>query len=385
MKRREFLLAAAAAPFALPHLATAATARHGLVLVTADLASHIVVVDAATGRVRRRIATREAPRAIERVGRSARSWRTPRRASSASSTATTGACTKVLSGFQHPRYVAVHPRQEFAYVTDSEAGEVVVIDLRRKTVVRRLDVGGAGAPRLHLGQRHAALDGARLDRVAPRGARHEHARPAELLRRVTPPFLAHDVAIASNYGSVWVTSGDRGRIAIYRLNGAKLIGQIAAAAAPQHVAFVAGRAFVASGDDGSVRVHDGASGRLQRTTAVPVGSYNVTAGGGSHRDAVAGARHDRDPRPRRPAAARAPRRRLVARRLLDQRLASRNTAGSRAATASRLGRHGLRDRDLPDRRDDRPSPPRTAGRGARLPARCSSPSTRTSRPSRATP
>ena len=63
---------------------------------------------------------------------------------------------------------------------------------------------------------------------------------------MTPPFLAHDVAIASNYGPVWVTSGDRGRIAIYRLNGAKLIGQIAAAASPQHVAFVAGRAFVAA-------------------------------------------------------------------------------------------------------------------------------------------
>ena len=82
MKRREFLLVAAATPFALPHLATAATARHGLVLVTADLASHIVVVDGATGRVRRRIATREAPRAIERVGRAnAVSWRTRRRAS----------------------------------------------------------------------------------------------------------------------------------------------------------------------------------------------------------------------------------------------------------------------------------------------------------------
>ena len=69
MKRREFLLAAAATPFALPQLAAGATARHGLVLVTADLAAHIVVVDGATGRVRRRIATREAPRAIERVGR----------------------------------------------------------------------------------------------------------------------------------------------------------------------------------------------------------------------------------------------------------------------------------------------------------------------------
>jgi hypothetical protein len=101
-----------------------------------------------------------------------------------------------------------------------------------------------------------------------------------LVRRIRPPFLAHDVAIWSPAGSVWVTSGDRRRIAIYRLNGAKFVGQIPAAAPPQHVAFVAGRAFVASGDDASVRVHAVGSGRLERTTAVPEGSYNVTTGGG---------------------------------------------------------------------------------------------------------
>ena len=187
---------------------------------------------------------------------------------------------KVLRGFQHPRYVAVHPRLEFAYVTDSAAGEVAVIDLRRRAVVRRVDVGGAA--------RHVSISarGTRLWTALGSTASHlavldtstpDHPR---LLRRCDLLFLAHDVVIASNYGSVWVTSGDRGRIAIYRLNGAKLIGQIAAAASPQHVAFVAGRAFVASGDDGSVRVHDAASGRLQRTTTVPAGSFNVTAGGG---------------------------------------------------------------------------------------------------------
>ena len=280
MKRREFLLAAAATPFVLPQLATGATARHGLVLVTADLASHIVVVDAATGGVRRRIPTREAPRAIERVGR----------AGAIVAHTTEGVVSiidggnrrvdKVLSGFQHPRYVAVHPRQEFAYVTDSAAGEVVVIDLRRQAVVRRVDVGGAA--------RHVSISasGTRVWTALGSTASHvavlDTSTPDQprLLRRVRPPFLAHDVAIASNYGTVWVSSGDRGRIAIYRLNGAKLLGQISADASPQHVAFVAGRAFVASGDDGSVRVHDAASGRLQRTTVVPAGSFNVTAGGG---------------------------------------------------------------------------------------------------------
>ncbi len=283
MKRREFLLTAAAAPFApfaLPQLASAATERHGLVLVTADLAAHIVVVDGATGAVRRRIATREAPRAIERVGRAGAIVAHTTEGVVSLIDGDRGRVEKVLTGFQHPRYVAVHPRQEFAYVTDSEAGEVVVVDLRRKAVVRRIDVHGparhvsisASGTRLWTALGSIASHVAVLDTSTP-------DRP-RLLRRVAPPFLAHDVVINSNAGSVWVTSGDHRRIAIYRLNGAKLLGQLAADAAPQHVGFVAGRAFVASGDDGSVRVHDAATGRLQRTTKVPVGSYNVTTGGG---------------------------------------------------------------------------------------------------------
>jgi hypothetical protein len=51
--------------------------------------------------------------------------------------------------------------------------------------------------------------------------------------------------------------------------------------APQHVSFGDGVAFVASGDGGSVRVHDLSDGRLRHTARVPLGSYNVQAGGGA--------------------------------------------------------------------------------------------------------
>lgn len=278
MRRREFLLTAAAAPFALPHLAEAAD-RHALVLVTADLAAHVVVVDGATGRVRRRIATREGPRAIERFGR----------AGAVVAHTTEGVVSlldgdrrrvdRVLRGFEHPRYTAVHPLQRIAYVSDSAAGEVVVIDLARRAVIRRVAVGG---PARHLsisrsGTRLWTALGSTASRLAVLDT-SEPERP-RLLRRVTPPFLAHDVVISADAGAVWVTSGNHRRIAIYELNGARLRNQIDGAAAPQHVAFVAGRAFVASGDDGSLRVHDTATGRLQRTTRIPVGSFNVTAGG----------------------------------------------------------------------------------------------------------
>ena len=47
---------------------------------------------------------------------------------------------------------------------------------------------------------------------------------------------------------------------------------------PQHVTFGAGRAYVASGDGGSVRVH-ALDGRLLHTARVPRGSYNVQRAG----------------------------------------------------------------------------------------------------------
>jgi hypothetical protein len=56
---------------------------------------------------------------------------------------------------------------------------------------------------------------------------------------------------------------------------------LGADAAPQHVSFGRGVAFVASGDGASVRTHDLADGRLRRVARVPYGSYNVQTGAGA--------------------------------------------------------------------------------------------------------
>ena len=45
------------------------------------------------------------------------------------------------------------------------------------------------------------------------------------------------------------------------------------------MAFDHGRAFVTSGDDGTLRVH-ALNGQLLRVTTIPVGSYNVQRGPG---------------------------------------------------------------------------------------------------------
>ena len=92
-------------------------------------------------------------------------------------------------------------------------------------------------------------------------------RRPRLTGHVRPPFAAHDVGFAPS-GRVWVTAGEERRISAHgRL--------LEADAAPQHVTFLRGRAFVTSGNDGTLRVYDEASARLLHTTRVPVGSYNV--------------------------------------------------------------------------------------------------------------
>jgi hypothetical protein len=76
---------------------------------------------------------------------------------------------------------------------------------------------------------------------------------------------------------VWVTSGDRGRLAIYDARTGEVVRTLRADAPPQHVTFMGDHAFVTSGDDAVLRVH-ALDGRLLRSQPVPAGSYNVQRG-----------------------------------------------------------------------------------------------------------
>jgi hypothetical protein len=74
---------------------------------------------------------------------------------------------------------------------------------------------------------------------------------------------------------VWVSSGDRGALAVYDGRTGSVLRRLPGDAPPQHVTFYRGNAYVTSGDDGTLRVHSLRDGRLLRTTRVPLGSYNV--------------------------------------------------------------------------------------------------------------
>jgi DNA-binding beta-propeller fold protein YncE len=281
MDRRAFLAAAAGVPVAVAfgRMPQALAGGTPLALVTADLESHLVVVELSSGRVLRRVPTERGPRSIESAAATnAVIAHTEAGLVSIVDGASLGV-RAVLRGFEEPRYTAVDPSGRYAYVTDSGRGELAVVDVLRGAVVSRLALGG---PARHIslspsGRRLWIALGSKAHEVAVVDVERNRAR---LRARVRPPFLAHDVGFTPDGASVWVTSGDRGTIAVYDARRRRVRFRLGADAPPQHVTFIGRRAYVASGDDGTFRVHETGTGRLLAVTRVPVGSYNVQQGWG---------------------------------------------------------------------------------------------------------
>jgi DNA-binding beta-propeller fold protein YncE len=279
--RRRFLVAAASGSVALATEPWALASRLGgvpVAYVTADLESHVVVLDLESKDVVRRIRTGPGPRSIESV----HNWlAVVGHSEHGVVTVLDVARSRIraeLDRFAEPRYAAVHPRRSLAYVTDSAAEELVVVDAERGRVRWRTRVPGPA--------RHVSIspDGSTvwtvLGNASLRIAVLDTSDPLRprLVRTIAPPFLAHDVVFAPDGRAVWVTSGAERRIALYsRERRPRRI--LAAGAPPQHVTFAREKAFVASGDDGTVRRHR-LDGGLVREARVPVGSYNVTFGWG---------------------------------------------------------------------------------------------------------
>ena len=271
MNRREFLALAAATPLAL----RVSTVTGPLALVTCDYESRLAVVDLAARRVVRHIGTPPGPRSVELVGAQAVAahWDV-----GALSIVDAHRVRHVLHGIEAPRYTAAHPDGVHAFVTDSGHG-VVALDVVRGRIVGRLKL--PDWPRhvtrspdgrvLWVGLGTASSRVAVVDVSDPR-------RPTRLAL-VTPPFGAHDVGFTPDGRHVWVTSGDTGATALFRASGA-LVARHAADAAPQHVTFGSGVAFLTSGDAGTLRVLSQDGTRQLRELPVPRGSYNVQYGNG---------------------------------------------------------------------------------------------------------
>ena len=277
--RRHFL-AAATAPLVLGRIPFAhAGGGAPIALVTADLEARIVVVDLQTGRIRKRLETPAWPRSIEAVADGVALVAHTELGALSLVDARTNAIERVDGRFGEPRYAAARPDGRLAYVTDSARNQVVVVDVRRRGVIARTPVGG---PARHLGidrsgQRLWVALGTKARTLAIL-ALDNPARP-KVIGAIRPPFLAHDIGFTPGGRRVWVTSGDRGRIAIYEAARGRLVRTLAGDAPPQHVTFLGDRAFVTSGADAILRVH-ALDGRRLRSAPIPIGSYNVQHGWG---------------------------------------------------------------------------------------------------------
>ena len=276
MDRRQFLLAAAAAPLAVRATATAA-ARKPLALVTCDTERRSAVIDLAGGQLVKSIPVPAGPNSIQLVGGNA----------AVVCHTTIGAVTildgnklavrHALRNFVEPRYTVAHPDGRHAVVTDSGSAEVVTIDLATGSAVGRVKLGEW--------PRHLTIDAAGGTLWVGLGNESEHlaivdvsdlTRP-RLVRKLKPPFLVHDVGFLPGDSRVWVTSGDSGAMALYDRAGHVRL-ELPADTAPQHVTFANGRAYVTSGYAGTFNVHSLDDGRVLARTAVPVGSFNIQAG-----------------------------------------------------------------------------------------------------------
>jgi DNA-binding beta-propeller fold protein YncE len=272
VNRRSFVVGAAALALAPRSLARLGAAGE-LALVTADEEARLVAVDLASGRVRRYVGVLPKPRSIETVGGHAVVAHSEIGALTIVR-AETLSVSHVLRGFGEPRYTAAHPDGRHAYVTDAKRGEVIALDVVEGRVLAREHVGALA--------RHITIDpGGRRLWIAL-GAKAEHVAVVDIARRgrpqfvrlVRPPFLAHDVGWTPDGKRVWVSSGDRNELAIYDALSRKILSRPSADLPPQHVSFRRGRAYVTSGESGTLRVHR-VDGRTLRTTNVPTDSYNV--------------------------------------------------------------------------------------------------------------
>jgi hypothetical protein len=257
VNRRQFLVAAAVAPYGLR---TALASAGPVALVTCDTELRLAVVDLHTLRVVGSVATLPDPRSVEAVGDVAVVCHT---AVGALSVVDRHGVRHVVRGVVEPRYTAAHPDGRHAFVTDSGRSGVVVLDVVRGVLLGRVPLPGWA--------RHVTIshDGSTV--WAGLGSASEHVavlrtRPLAREKLLTPGFLAHDVGLAPD-GRLWVTSGAERELAVAgRRLGADL--------APQHVTFGNGRAFVTSGDSGTLHVLS-PDGQVLASAPVPVGSYNV--------------------------------------------------------------------------------------------------------------
>jgi DNA-binding beta-propeller fold protein YncE len=285
MKSALLLLAILAIP------AASQAARLGgtpVALVTAETQNRLIAVELPSGRILRRLPMPTDPENVEvdpgfGLGPATAVVVSARGRAVTLVDARRLRTVKVLHGFGSPHIPLIVPAHQIAYVTDDARGQLAVIDLVHRRVVRKVFVG--------YGAHHMAIspDWSRLWVALGERARSitvvDTSSPGapSVIGHVAPGGAAHDLGFSPDGTRVWVTYDDRSSVAIFDARTRRRLRALPAGAPPQHVAFdqyaAAGRAYLTSGDDGTLRIVSLRNLRTLRTLSVARGSFNVSANG----------------------------------------------------------------------------------------------------------
>jgi DNA-binding beta-propeller fold protein YncE len=184
----------------------------------------------------------------------------------------------VLRDFRSPQIAAVTPDGEWALVSDAD-GTLSTIELATHRIVDRIQVG-AGAHHMAVGpDQHrvwVALGETAHTVVVVDCSDPRHLR---VIRRLHPPAAVHDLAFGPGGATVWASSADAAAVWVFAARGGRLVGRVSAGRAPQHVAFIGSRAYIASGYGSSIEMVDASSHRVLARAGLPYGSFNLAVWG----------------------------------------------------------------------------------------------------------
>jgi DNA-binding beta-propeller fold protein YncE len=279
--KRGLLMVVAAVGFAPASQARIASGGSSVALVTAETSNQLIAVSLPQGQILKRVRMPADPENVETSARTAVVVST-RGAAVTLVNVQRLRVEKVLRGFGSPHIPLIGADGRFAYVTDDERGQLVVIDLVHRRVARRVYVG--------LGAHHMAEDGPGNQLWIALGERARSIAVVDVSSPASPRLIghvktreAHDLAFSPGSARVWVTYDDRPEVGVFSTVTGKLVRLLSAGPPPQHVLFGpargGGHAYVTSGDDGTLRIFAARTGRLLRIVRTSYGSFNLATYG----------------------------------------------------------------------------------------------------------
>jgi YVTN family beta-propeller protein len=187
---------------------------------------------------------------------------------------------EVLRGFRRPEVATIAPGNRYAYVSDAGSGDVVVVDLERRSVVSRVFVGAKAhhldfspdGRRLWVSLGETATTIVRLDTA--------NLRHPRVVGRIHPRVTAHGVEFSPNGRTVWISSSAASFVTVFDAATGRVVREIAAGRGPQEIAFSGKRALITSGYGSSIEAVSLRTYGRHGSVRMPYGSFNLATFGG---------------------------------------------------------------------------------------------------------